>query len=157
MAAPSPGSAEAAELIWKWREEAVAPTSRSYSRERRRGALQAAAGAVVGGLLLWGGWTKPGSIVLGIAGLILLSSQLSPGGLYAMIERFTGAIARRLGTALTWLLMVPLFYVFFLPFGLLFRRGKRDRLKRFYERESPSYWELREGPTTASSSHESQY
>jgi hypothetical protein len=67
------------------------------------------------------------------------------------------AIGRRIGRALTWLLLVPLFYLFFLPFGLLFRRGRRDRLKRYFDREATTYWETLEGPTAASSSHETQW
>ena len=37
--------------------------------------------------------------------------------------------------------MIPIFYLFFLPFGKLLRRGRHDRLRRYYESEAESYWE----------------
>ena len=157
MSAPSPGRAEAAELIWDWRRGGDESTPRSYARERRRGALQAVAGAFMGGIFLWLGWTLPARIVLSVAGLILFCSLVSPGGLYATLERFMGAVAMRLGAGLMWTLMLPVFYLFFMPFGLLFRRGRRDRLKRFFDADAPSYWEPHEGPTAASSSHRNQF
>jgi hypothetical protein len=48
-------------------------------------------------------------------------------------------------------LLVPLFVLFFLPFGLLARRGRRDRLGRFFDPDAPTYWKRREpaAPTLA--------
>jgi hypothetical protein len=42
---------------------------------------------------------------------------------------------------MTWIVMIPIFYLFFLPFGKLLRRGRNDRLRRYYEREAETYWE----------------
>ena len=94
---------------------------------------------------------------MGIAGFILLSALVSPTVVYAGIEKLFDSLGHLLGRAMTWLLMVPLFYLFFLPFGLLFRRGRRDRLRRYSERDAATYWERREGPTAASHSRERQY
>jgi len=96
-------------------------------------------------------------VVLSTAALILVSALFSPGGVYATLERMLVAIAQRLGRALTWVLMVLLFYLFFTPFGMVFRRGKRDSMKRFFDSEAETYWEPHEGLTAASSSHESQF
>ena len=95
--------------------------------------------------------------MLSAATLILVSALFSPGGVYATLERVLVAIAQRLGWALTWVLMVLLFYLFFVPFGMVFRRGKRDRMKRFFDSEAETYWESHEGVTAASTSHESQF
>ena len=65
-------------------------------------------------------------------------------GVYATIERGIDALARRTGIALGWVLLVPVFYLFFLPFGLVMRRGRRDRMQRRFETEAISYWESRE-------------
>ena len=152
------GRVEAAEQIWEWREqspETSAPTS--HTRARIRGTLQAAAGGVAGSFFLWLGWTLPAWAVLSTATLILVSALFSPGGVYATLERMLVAIAQRLGRALTWVLMVLLFYLFFTPFGMVFRRGKRDSMKRFFDSEAETYWEPHEGLTAASTSHESQF
>ena len=61
------------------------------------------------------------------------------------------------GIALAWLLLVPIFYLAFLPFGLLLRRGRRDRLRRRLDPDAVSYWEPHDGPTAASGSRDRQY
>ncbi len=71
---------------------------------------------------------------------LLLSLLLSPTGLYAALQRLFAATGRAAGRITTWLVMVPLFYLFFLPFGRLLRRGRRDRLKRSFDRAAGSYW-----------------
>ncbi len=158
IGSPRPGRAEAAALIWQWdKPSASGIASSSYSAERKRGSLQAAVGAVMGGLFVWMGWSKLAWGLFAVAGLLLTSVLLSPGGLYATLDRFARGVAQRVGRACMWILMVPVFYGFFFPFGLLFRRGKRDRLKRFFQPEAATYWEPHEGPTAASSSHINQF
>jgi hypothetical protein len=63
------------------------------------------------------------------------------------------------GRLLTWVLLVPLFYAFFLPFGALLRRGRSDRLARRFDAGATSYWEPRESrrPTHASGQLDRQY
>jgi hypothetical protein len=47
------------------------------------------------------------------------------------------------GTAVAWLLLAPVFYLFFLPFRVLARRGKNDRLQRRFVPDAKSYWTKR--------------
>jgi hypothetical protein len=150
------GRPEAAAAIWNWREDAQAsaPSARSA---RWRGVLRGALVASVG-LLLFAFWsTRVGAVVCIVAGVILFSALVSPTGLYAGVEGLFAALGKWTGQALTWIVMVPLFYLFFLPFGLLLRRGRRDRLKRYFESDAPSYWEPHEGPTASSASRVRQY
>jgi hypothetical protein len=50
---------------------------------------------------------------------------------------------------------VPIFYLLFAPFGELLRRGRRDRLHRYFEPDAESYWEPH--MVIRSSSRERQY
>jgi hypothetical protein len=153
------GKAEAALAIWNWRDpQAQGPPPAPAGKVRIRGSIQAAIVAAIGILLLlWLGLRTVGFVMLGAAAIVFLAALASPRGLYAVLDGLARAIGRRIGRALTWLLLVPLFYLFFLPFGLLFRRGKRDRLKRYFDGEAATYWETLEGPTAASASHEKQW
>jgi hypothetical protein len=152
------GRAEAALAIWNWRDpQPHGPPPPPVSRVRVRGSLQAAIVAAIALLLLLLGLRTIALVMLGAATIVLLAALTSPRGIYAVLDGMAQAIGRRIGRALTWLLLVPLFYLFFLPFGLLFRRGRRDRLKRSFDSEAPTYWEALEGPTAASSSHEAQW
>jgi hypothetical protein len=153
------GRPEAAAAIWNWRERADSAPDRAAvaRRARRRGLLR---GVLVAALaaLLFAFWSRVvGGVVFGIAGVILLSAAVSPTGLYAGVEGLFVALGRWTGQALTWILLVPLFYTFFLPFGLLMRRGRRDRLKRFFETGAATYWEPHAGPTASSASRVRQY
>jgi hypothetical protein len=147
------GSPAASAEIWRWREKPEA--SQSEGRVRLRGSVQAlVAGAV--GMAAFAFWSRAVAYVaFAMAMLILVSAWVSPGGLHAGLQRLFEATGRVLGRAMTWLLMAPLFYLFFLPFGKLLRRGRRDRLRRYFEAEAESYWEPHAPVPT--SSFERQY
>jgi hypothetical protein len=155
---PRPGRPEAAAAIWPWRQAAgPAPLTGNPARLRLIGSLQALAIALAG-LALLRFWIKPaGVIALCISGVILVSALASPTGLYAGVRRFFIGLGHLTGRLLTWVLMPLLFYLLFLPFGRVFRRGRRDRLRRFFEPEATSYWEPHRGPTASSSSRERLY
>ena len=57
-----------------------------------------------------------------------------------VLERAIDRVAHLVGALFAWLLLAPLFFLFFVPFRALFRRGERDRLMRAIERERASYW-----------------
>lgn len=149
-----PGRPEAAAAIWHWREAEQSP-DREAGQARRRGAIQAAIGAAVAvGLYAGLGWTIASVVVASIAGLLGITALVSPTRLYAAIERGTSAFAGWVGKGLTWIVMPPVFFLIFLPFGLLFRRGRRDAMKRFYDADAPSYWVVRDPEREATRSRE---
>jgi hypothetical protein len=94
-------------------------------------------------------------LAFAMAAGVLLSALLSPHGLHAGLERLFEATGRAVGRAMTWIVMLPLFYLFFLPFGRLRRRGRRDRLRRYFEADADTYWEPH--APVPSSSRERQY
>ena len=134
------GRPEAAAVIWSWRRADPAQES-AHSSARLRGALQALAGALVGAAALHFDVRAIAFVAFGLAGVVLLSALLSPTGVYAGLQRLFDAMGRALGSAVTWLVMLPLFGLFFVPFRMLLRRGRRDRLRRYFEPEAASYWE----------------
>lgn len=158
MTRATAGRPEAAAAIWTWRPAGPSPAPETGGI-RLRGALQAGAGLAVAGLLAWLGHRTPAIVVGSVASAIGLAALVSPLGLFAAIERVFAALAVRIGQALTWTLLPAIFYLFFAPFGLLFRRGRRDSMRRFFDREAASYWTVRgeRGGHTASASHERPY
>jgi hypothetical protein len=151
------GRAEAAAAIWDWRASTATDAARDPSPTRRRGLIQGAVGAAVGGGFWMLGWHGVAVAACVIAGVVAAAALLSPGGLYAAIQRLIEATAHAVGVGLSWLLLVPFFYLFFAPFGALFRRGRRDRLCRRYESDAATYWEPHEGQRASSSRLDRQY
>jgi hypothetical protein len=138
------GHPEAAAAIWHWKESAPQPMPHaSAARNRMMGSLQACLGAGVG-LLSYVFWSpKLAFFIFGVAGIILMAALVSPTALYAGIQRMFEALGQALGRGLTFVLMSGLFYAFFFPFGKLLRRGRRDRMKRWFEADAVTYWEAR--------------
>ncbi|WP_437963548.1 hypothetical protein WMF04_27905 [Sorangium sp. So ce260] len=144
---PTNAPQQRADAIWNFGAESTAHSEPARgSRLRRQGvvrSLLALTVAVVAHLLHW----QVVSWVAGaVGGITLFAALVSPAGLYAGIERGLEKFAGVVGEVVTWLVMVPVFYLVFLPFGLAARRGKKDPLKRFYEREAPSYWSAYRAP-----------
>ena len=134
------GRPEAAEAIWSWEETPETARGPLAGSLRLRGLIQGAVGLAIGSAvyLLWS--QTVGQVIGVLATLILLAGLLSPTGVYAMLHRLFVWTGYQVGRVLTWVLLVPLFYTFFYPFGLLFRRARRDRMRRFFE-DVDSYWE----------------
>ena len=108
-----------------------------------RGVIRGAALAGVGTLVLLC-WSRAlGSVALGVSLLVLASAVVSPTGLYAALERALAALTRATGLGLTWVFMSVIFFAVVTPFGFLFRRGKRDPMRRFYEPGATTYWSER--------------
>ena len=156
IAQPRPGRTEAAAAIWNW-AEAPCRDERSVSRTRLRGSLQAGVGIAVAGLMFWFGSQFIAGVILTIASFILLSALLSPKGIYSVVDGIFVALGRVVGRGLTWFLMVLIFYLVFLPYGLLFRRGKRDSMRRAFDTGASTYWERRPRGRSGSLSREHQY
>jgi hypothetical protein len=135
----------------------VRPAQADPGGIRRRGLLRAAVLAVVATLVLFFWSALLGKIALAIAGLVALAALLSPTGLYLAFEHALGALVRVTGLALTWILMPAIFYLVVVPFGFCFRRGARDAMRRYYERDLATYWSERALGRSASTQRARQF
>jgi hypothetical protein len=157
--APIAGRAEAAAEIWDWRraKDARRDEAAEARRSRLRGAVQALVAASAGAILLFFSLRWPAFLAFALAGVLGLSAIVASRSLHVAIERGLQALGRGTGTLLGWVLLVPVFYLFFAPFGRLLRRGRRDRLQRRFDPDAESYWEPHRGMRVASDSHRRPY
>lgn len=149
------GNPHAAAAIWRWRDSAGAGAAalRAARRNalRREGVLRALVGGAAGGALLYFGAPILARVAWGIAGLVLAAALASPDGAYAAIGRALALLGHGIGRLLAVLLLTPVFWLFFVPFGRLLRAGRRDRLERWFDSAAPSYWHRRnDAPRTKS-------
>jgi hypothetical protein len=149
------GNPEAANAIWQ--RDVVVIEPESVSRLRRRGLLRSLFPAAVGATFYYFDSHGAAMLLFATAAILVAASIASPRGLLPAIERGVTSLAEMFARALTWLIMTLVFFLFFVPFGLLMRRGERDHLRRKFDPDAATYWEPCEGTTVASKSLERQY
>ncbi|MEO8277835.1 MAG: hypothetical protein ABI639_16595 [Thermoanaerobaculia bacterium] len=153
-----PGSPSAAAAIWPWRTRSSSlDAARARDRLRKEGVIRTLVGGAAGGLFFAFGSPTVARVAWSVSGFVLLAALLSPTGVYAAIGRFLGLFGRVVGKVLAVLFLTPAFYLVFLPFGLLFRRGRNDRLERWFDRAAPTYWHRREDAPRTRASYEKAF
>lgn len=138
---PRPGRPEAAAVVWDWRAPDDSPDRAAAAR--KAGVIRALVAGVAGGAFFFFGRVTMASVVWSLGGLTLLLALASPLGAYAALDRAVARLGQLIGTGLTWILLAPVYYLFFAPFGLLFKRGRKDPMKRALSKDAESYWEAR--------------
>ncbi len=157
LALGSRGRPEAAALMWTWQNNAAPDNGARAAALRNKGMLSAGVGLAAAGIFFALGHPTLASIVGAIALFTLITALVSPTGVYASIDGKLITFGRWVGTAVGWVVLMPVFVGFFVPFGLLFRRGAADPMKRAFDRSSASYWRKREADEDVEGRRKSQF
>ena len=132
-------SAEVSRAVWAWREGSGSKSAVTGSSLRVmivRASVVLASGFVVFFLVKA---RIAGSIILSLGSLSMAAALWLPRVSRA-IDSLMILTARGVGVFLTWLLLVPFFYLVFAPArALLVIRGK-DPMKRRFLPDQDSYW-----------------
>ena len=147
--------AEASSIAWSWRDRAAgeaAAREREAAANRRKGVIGALIGLAVAALLYFV-FHRPvaAAVVAGVAVLIGLLALASPLGLYKGLTRALDRFAYFVGSALTWILMPVLFYLVFLPIGILLRARGKLAISKSADPRMPTYWKSTERERTPES------
>lgn len=128
------------QATWDWRSS-TAPGSDAAAAGLRRGAfIQALVMGLVGGALYFGLHHQLfARVVWALAGFILILGLTLPRA-YRPIHGFGRWLGKVVGIALTYLLLVPFFYLFFTPVALILRLQSRDPLRRKFRDPQWTYW-----------------
>lgn len=133
---------EAAAVSWRWHpgEEPEDARAQEAAAARRRGALGGLLGLLVAGAALLFHRPTMAAVVASLALLTTLVALASPLFLYRGLMAGLNVFAHGVGTAMTWMLMTLLFYLLFLPMGLLLRAAGKLDMKSFADPRVPTYW-----------------
>lgn len=130
---------------WPWREPPAAAARHAPNRVR----------AVIMAILLTGAtWfvyyksqAHPRAQYLAIVPALAALATLVGAFIYPPLDRamtrFAGIITLKVGTALTWGLLTPFFYLCFAPGHLILRLKGTDPMQRAFRTGQASYWEPR--------------
>ena len=145
---PAPRSRPAAESVsWSWRgrEQAEREAVDAHRAAlRKKGVLQGVIGLAIAGGLYGLGHQTLATVAASLATLTMLLAIVSPTGAFAGLETLLGKLGSVIGAIVTWLVMLPIFLLFFVPFGLIFRRGTSDKMQRVLDPSAKSYWRHRD-------------
>jgi len=127
------------QTVWPWRMPSQAPATGVWTR-RRRVLLQGAVAAAIATLLTWWlGRYRLGLCLYCFSAVILICGFLAPKAFETM-ERLGQKLAQTIALALTWLLLMPFFYLCFAPARLILMLTGKDPLHRRFEPKRSSYW-----------------
>lgn len=163
MADPSPLKIRpgASAVAWSWRDHAAGATE-ERAREARslriRGLVGGGIGLGVAALFYFVGHKEKAAMVVGgIAILLALLALVAPLTIFKKVSHALEVFARGVASAVTWVLMAILFYVVFLPVGLVLRSGKKLAITKGADPRLPTYWTRTEERETPLESYRRQF
>ena len=134
-----------AETVWPWRTAGEAQqASKSAPSVRGRALIEAAVMVSVALLFIYKTdkvW--PPRIILTLATLTLVSGLFIPP-LYHSLHRGALWLGKKTGVVMTWILLVPFFFIIFPAARLMLLLSGKDPLHRKIEPQRPSYWTAHE-------------
>lgn len=117
--------------------------------------LQAVIPAAVGALFHYKGRLLAAEILYGIGALMLVSGFFIPA-LFHRIEAFGRAFGHVVSVGLTWLLLMPFFYLVFVPGRLILKLRGMDPMCRKFPTDATTYWVARK-PVSSVDEYKRQY
>ena len=138
---PPPASevdSEASRTIWQWRQSQS--TTNPSSQSRKKASIHLVIGAIVASLFFFFDIPRMATVVASISTFTFLLGLLSPNNLFPALQASLQRLGALLALVVTWVSMLPLFFLFFVPFRFLFRQKGKDSMKRFYDPNASTYW-----------------
>ncbi len=143
MSEPAPPT-RASRVAWPRQEE---KTHQSQSPSLVFSLATLVMGLVIAGLLFFSGHRAMALLVTIISSLVFFLSRFAPG-IHAVIERFFQRCSRVVGLVITWIFLVPFFFIFF-PTGRLFQKLRGvDPMQRAIRPDALSYWQDAANPVS---------
>ena len=146
--------------VWNWRAAAGADDRRAAmaAAARRQGAIGAAVGLTVAAAFAWLLHRPVPALVVAVLSLtVALLAVAAPLTLYRRLRGALDRLAHWVGTGVTWLLMTVLFYLLFLPAGLIMRAMGKLAFTRFVDPAVDTYWTPTEGHVHSAESYRKQF
>jgi len=132
-----------AETVWNWKN----PETRlhpSKSELRKKGIVPVIGTLLIGTIFRFHfEWIHSSNIVYGVCLFFILVTLIMPKWLMS-IEKAMLTFGKWVGVFLTWVILVPFFFLAFVPLRLIQFLSKGDPLKMKYDASVDSYWLVRQ-------------
>jgi hypothetical protein len=153
-----PEKKDPAAVVWDWRRTAATEgqDETNVAAARKRGLIGGLVGLAIAAVVFYLWKRELGYVIAGVSLALALLALAAPRAylkVMALLDRFAHAV----GMAVTWLLMTLLYYLLFLPVGLLLRARGRLAVTKRPDRRLPSYWTSTEGKSWTAESYRKQF
>lgn len=128
-----------AAAIWPWRDREKNKADATALGRRHRVCVQAVVGLTAGAVMLLLHWHRMGTVAVCVASTLFVVGRLVPG-LYDAFDGTILRVARIFGQGLTWVLLVPFFYLCFLPGRLVLMAKRKDPMCRKCPSNEATFW-----------------
>ncbi len=145
-------------VAWNWRQpdNGKDSDSKHNAATRRRGLLGGAVGlAVATAIYLW--WKPNVAYVVAAVAIVLTLLAFAAPSAYRKVTGLLDRFAHFVGMAVTWVFMTLIYYVLFLPVGLLLRAQKKLAITDHPDPRQASYWSSTEGKPWTAESYRKQF
>ena len=132
-------SREVTDVVWRWKESAPASAGKPHSKPALRAVIQAVIVGAIGGFVLTRGHKGVAIFLISIASFLFVSGLFIPW-LFLAFEKFGKKFGQWVGGALTWLLLMPTFFILFFPGRLMLWILKKDPMRLAFPSREETYW-----------------
>ena len=144
-----------AQVVWPWRTPPQASATGVWTRPQRVLIQWTVMVAIATLLTYWLGRYRLGLFLYCFSTVILICGFLAPKAFETM-ERLGQKLAHTIALALTWILLMPFFYLCFAPARLILMLTGKDPMHRNFEPNRSSYW-VDHKPPAATQPYTRQY
>ncbi|MEN8007622.1 MAG: hypothetical protein ABFS42_11440 [Candidatus Krumholzibacteriota bacterium] len=128
------------QATWNWQSREDAVPGGPAGQLRRGALIQAVVMGLIAAFLFFGlHHHLLARVIWALAGLVLILGLVFPPA-YRPIHTFGRWLGSVVGQGLTYLLLVPFFFLFFTPVSLILRLQGRDPLHRGFRDPQWTYW-----------------
>ncbi len=128
------------QATWNWQSGADAIPSGPADGLRRSALIQSMVMGLIAAILFFGlHHILLARVIWALAGVVLILGLVFPPA-YRPNQAFGHWLGRMVGKGLTYLLLVPFFFLFFTPVALILRLQGRDPLHRKFRDPKWTYW-----------------
>ena len=127
---------------WVWKAVGSPPPAPKPSDLRGKSIIQAVIMSAVGGFIYWKfpGHRLGAYIVWSLAAGFLFCGLFIPAAYRAIDRFFFAVLPKAVAAGLTWLLLVPFFFLIFVPAHLIQKLTGQDPMTRRVPTDLPTYW-----------------
>jgi hypothetical protein len=146
-------------VVWDWNRTATGDDQHQAKLDaaaRKRGVIGSLVGLAIAAVVYHFWKPEAAYVIAGISlvlGLLALAAPPAYRKVAGLLDRFGHAV----GMAVTWVLMIVLYYLLFLPVGLLLRAQGKLAVTRHPDRRLASYWVSTEGRPWTAESYRKQF